>query len=278
MIKLILAAAAAAVLAGWSALGAQTASEARVRVVHASPDAPAVDVYANGSRVLRDVPFKGASDYLVVPAGRYSFEVRPAGADPSSSPVLSVSADLRAGGDYTVMAVDRLSQIKARLFVDDRSTPASGKAHVEVVHASPDAPTVDIGVKGGPVLVPSVPFGELKGPLAVDAGTYDLEVRLAGTNRVVLPLDGVRLEAGSIYTFTAVGLVSGEPSLSVLPLVYTARLHAAQPIAPPSAGEGGLLSPGSTNVLSSAAWAAIGLAIGLSALLAAKAVLVRVRK
>lgn len=273
MLKLILAAAAAAVLAGSSALGAQAADNARVRVVHASPDAPAVDVYANGSRVLSDIPFKVASDYLSVPAGNYSFEVRAAGAAADSNPVLSVSADLQAGTDYTVMAVDRLSQIKARLFIDNNSAPAAGKAHVQVVHASPDAPTVDIGLKGGPVLVPNLPFGELKGPLPVDAGTYDLEIRLAGTSTVALPLDGVRLEAGKIYTFTAVGLASGEPSLSVLPLVYT-----PQPITSPGTGDGGLLNSAPADSASYLPWAAIGVALALSAVFAARTILVRARK
>jgi hypothetical protein len=242
-------------------------------VVHASPDAPAVDVYANGSRVLSGVPFKGASEYLSVPAGTYSFDVRPAGAAADASPVLSVSADLQAGTDYTVMAVVRLSQIKARLFVDDNTAPAAGKAHVQVVHASPDAPAVDIGLKGGAVLVPNLAFGELKGPLPVDAGTYDLEVRLAGTSTVALPLNDVSLEAGKIYTFTAVGFASGQPELSVLPLVHT-----PQTVMPPSTGDGGLLeaSPGSNG--SYVYWAAIIGALALSGVFAARAIQVRARK
>jgi hypothetical protein len=273
MFRVILALAATSLLVGSAAFGAQAAENAQVRVVHASPDAPAVDVYANGSRVLSGVPFKGASDYLSVPAGTYSFEVRPAGAAAESSPVLSVSADLQAGTDYTVMAVDRLSQIKARLFVDDNSAPVAGKAHVQIVHASPDAPTVDIGLKGGPVLVPSLPFGELKGPLPVNAGTYDLEIRLAGTSTVALPLDGVRLEAGKIYTFTAAGLASGEPSLSVLPLVHTPPA-----VTLPSTGDGGLLDSASGDSGSYLSWAAIGVALALSATIAARTMLARARK
>jgi hypothetical protein len=245
-----------------------------VRVVHASPDAPAVDVYANGSRILSGVPFKGASEYLSVPAGTYTFEVRPAGATADSGPDLSVSADLQAGTDYTVMAVDRLSQIKARLFVDNNSAPAAGKAHVQVVHASPDAPTVDIALKGGPVLVPDLPFGEMKGPLPVDADTYNLEIRLAGTSTVALPLDGVRLEAGKVYTFTAVGLTQGQPALSVLPIVYTPAAVTA-----PHTGDAGLAATRSFESSGSyLPWAAIGVALALSAIFTARTMLVRARK
>ena len=43
--------------------------EARVRVVHASPDAPGVDVLVDDAEVLGDVPYLTASDYLDVPPG-----------------------------------------------------------------------------------------------------------------------------------------------------------------------------------------------------------------
>jgi len=270
VLKIIFAAAAAVLLSGSAVFQAQAVDDARVRVVHASPDAPAVDVYANGSRVLSGVPFKGASDYLTVPAGRYTFDIRAAGAAADSRPVLSASVDIRANNDYTVAAVDRLAGIEARLFTDNNAAPAAGKAHVQVVHASPDAPSVDIALKGGPVLVSRLGFGDLEGPLPVDAGTYNLEIRLAGTNTVALPLDGVRLDAGKVYTFTAVGLASGEPALSVLPLVYT-----PQPaVALPRAGDGGLLNRESSDATSYLPWAAIAVAAGLAALFAARTVLV----
>jgi len=39
---------------------------AKVRVVHASPDAPAVDVIVNGNKALTNVPFFTASAYYSV--------------------------------------------------------------------------------------------------------------------------------------------------------------------------------------------------------------------
>jgi hypothetical protein len=259
MLKILIAAAAAVLIAGASTFSVQAADQARVRVLHASPDAPNVDVYANGNRVLSNVPFKTASDYLAVPAGTYTFEVRPAGAAANSTPVISATADLGAGMDYTVAAVDKVAQISARILVDNNAMPAAGKAHVQVLHASPDAGPVDVALKGGPVLVPNLPFGEQQGPLPVDAGTYDLEVRAAGTSTVALPLDGVRLEAGKVYTFAAVGLAQGQPALSVLPIAYT-----PMPVTVPSTGDAGLLDAQSDERGSSyLPWAAAAVAAGL---------------
>ena len=43
----------------------------------------------------------------------------------------------------------------------------------------------------------------------LDAGTYNLEVRVAGTTPPVLPLPGIVLQAGKIYTVFAKGFLGG---------------------------------------------------------------------
>lgn len=237
------------VLAGVLALAALTTAsaqeDARIRVIHASPDAPAVDVYANGNPVLEGVAFPAISDYLSVPAGDYQIEVFPAGADPDAdAPVIDETLTLAAGTDYTVAAVGEVANISAAVFEDDNSATAPGKAHVKVIHASPDAPAVDIAVAGGPVLFPNLGFPNAVGPAPVDARTYDLEVRAAGTDTVALPLSGVTLEEGNVYTVVAVGLLNGTPTLSAEVAVEEVGTTgaAAAPAAPaddlPSTGTG----------------------------------------
>ena len=51
-----------------------------VRVMHASPDGPAVDVYVDGRAALTDLAFFAYSDYLALPDGTYDIAVTPAGA------------------------------------------------------------------------------------------------------------------------------------------------------------------------------------------------------
>lgn len=52
---------------------------ARVRVAHASPEAPNVDVFLDDNKVLADVPFGAISDYISVAAGTYTAAITPAG-------------------------------------------------------------------------------------------------------------------------------------------------------------------------------------------------------
>jgi len=55
------------------------AGGARVRVLHASPDAPAVDVWVSGSKVFSEIEFEESTSFVEVPAGIYNVQVVPAG-------------------------------------------------------------------------------------------------------------------------------------------------------------------------------------------------------
>ncbi len=127
---------------------------------------------------------------------------------------------------------------------------AEGDACISVVNASPDAPNVDIYLNGeralgglgfgwwsGWLAVPTgdyqvqvTPTGSAADAGVIDAnvsveagiayhvaaaGTYDLEVRPAGTTDVALDLPGVVLEAGTVYDVFAIGLLA-DGSLNVL--------------------------------------------------------------
>jgi hypothetical protein len=185
-----------------------------VRVVHLSPDAPAVDVAVNGSAPVVSLSYREASGYLPVPAGDAQFTVTPNGA--TSPVVIDATVPLGADAYYTVAATGFLADIQPIVLVDDIS--ASGQARVRFAHTSADAPAVDVAVTNGPVLFGDVPFRAATQYGAVDGGIYDLEVRVAGTSTVALPLPGVGLNGGTNYTVFAVGLLA-DGSLDALPLI-----------------------------------------------------------
>jgi len=207
---------ASASSAAGSAVAGTAAGGGAVRVVHTSPDAPAVDVYIDGRKAVTALAFGKASDYQAVTAGPHDFQIFATGADATKDkPVIngrgtSVPADAR----LSIIVLDRLANIKGLLADDRTATAATGKAKVKFIHAAPDAPSVDIAVKGGPVLFANTEFGKAYPYQDVDAKTYDLEVRMAGKTDVVLSLPGVALNAGTTYSIYAVGLVGGTPKLS----------------------------------------------------------------
>lgn len=181
-----------------------------VMFVHASPDAPAVDIRLGVLPAARGLAFPGNTPYRFTLSGPRQIKVNVAG---TSTTVISARPTLARNTFYTVFAANRVANIEPVVLVDDLTPPEAGKAHVRFVHLSPDAPAVDIAIaNGGPVLFPNVSFKGSTAFTPVAAGTYDLEVRVAGTNTVALSLPGVRLEPRRIYTVFARGLLGGTGS------------------------------------------------------------------
>jgi hypothetical protein len=203
-----------ALLGGSPLAGAQMAADAQVRVIHASPDAPPVDIWVDGAPAITGLAFGQATGHVRLPAGAHQVAVAPAGA-PADSAVIAATLDLAPGQAYTVMAVGRLAEIKPLVLADQRQN-GSTDSHIRFVHASPGAPAVDIAVAGGPTVFRDVAFGEGSDYVDVPAGTLDLEVRVAGTDTIVLRVPGASFSEGGIYTLAAIGLAGGTPELSAL--------------------------------------------------------------
>jgi hypothetical protein len=194
------------------AVSLDLAPQAKLRVIHASPDAPAVDVKLNKVRAITNLSFNEATQYAMVDPGQYNVQVVPAGAD---DPVV-IDADLElAVADYTVIASNTLDSITPIVLVDDNTL--SDLARIRFIHASPDAPAVDIAVSnGGPVLFADIEFGESGGYIEVPGGIYDLEARVAGTDTVALSVPGVSVTGNRNFTILATGLLGSDPQLGVL--------------------------------------------------------------
>ena len=81
---------------------APEAGEALIRMVHLSPDAPAVDLLdGDGTSLFANQAFKQATDFMAVDADTYTLNLNAAG---SSDNVLSVpDATFREGGIYTII-------------------------------------------------------------------------------------------------------------------------------------------------------------------------------
>ncbi len=197
-----------------AALGIGKEGDACINVIHASPDAPAVDVYLDGSKALTDLAFGKASGWVAVPAGEHRVQVTATGAMPDTA-VIDAQVMLEAGAAYEIAATGLLANITPKIYQANVSTLEDGKARVRVIHASPDAPAVDIAIKGGDVLISNLTFPNASDHLEVPAGSYDLEVRPAGTTTVALDLPGVELESTMVYSVYAIGQV-GDGTLAVL--------------------------------------------------------------
>ena len=204
-----------------------------VRVVHASPDAPPVDVYVAGSSspIVEDLAYGDASDYLPVDEGTYQFQIRAADASATSPPAFQtgdvvVPADARitavaAGLLAELRSVDAIArgdddQFRVLVLAEAFDAPGAGNAAVRILHASPDAPAVaiDVGNDGSSEIASLARFADTGAAgVALPAGTMlDVGVRTTDTGALVTSFTTPPLGAEVEYFLIATGLLSAEAS------------------------------------------------------------------
>ena len=196
------------------------ATTAELRVVHASPDAPNVDVLVDNTVALTNVAYKGVSTYLPVPSGNRNLKVRATG---TTTVVIDATPTLDEGSAYTVIATGPVASIAPLLLTDDLTSPAAGNVRVRLVHASPAAGNVDIYVTGTthdltaatPTLA-NVAFRAVSDYLEVPAGTYRVRITPAGTKTVAIDVNNVTLTAGQVRTAVAVDAPGGGAPLGAI--------------------------------------------------------------
>jgi hypothetical protein len=158
---------------------------ARVRAVHAIPDAGEVEVSAEGSSLLT-FSFKDMTPFIDVQPGTLTVSVSPTG----SSASISQEVTLEEGKSYTIAAVGELSEGTAQLLVLEDETEVDGSLAdstglIRVVHAIPDAGAVDVTTS-----VSTTTEGVDSGvPPAIARALRALISRLQGAGRDDLPSD-----------------------------------------------------------------------------------------
>lgn len=173
-----------------------------LRVFHAAPQAPAVDVYINEKLVFSNLQFTQFSSYVKLKEGEYRIDIFQTGT--MLQPIISGSLDLDEGQMLTIAAIGNLDDLSLLVINDNADKKASPKvSSFRVVHLSPNTPAVDILVNNK-ILVESLAFKQNTSYVDIAPGSYNIEAVLSSNKESVLVF-GVMLKANRIYTIYIVG-------------------------------------------------------------------------
>ena len=193
---------------------------ASLRALHTSPGAPPIDIYVDGTLLITSLAYGQLSGYVEVPTGRHRVQAFPAAAHDQVSPLIDQRLEeLEPGEENTLVAVGEPQDVRFLPLHDNTPVPERTQAKVRFVHASPDAPAVDVSLTGNPLLFRQVGFERATPFVVVDSGTVTLELRSVNTGETILTFPDYPLVGGRIYTFVALGLGRDVPPLTILPMV-----------------------------------------------------------
>jgi hypothetical protein len=195
----------------------------KMRVIHASSDAPAVNVYfeesgstANGaSPDIEALDYGESSGYASFSAGTYDISVRGILPDSELEVIAVDDFELERGATATFVAINEVAAISGAVAPDSAATPSGGEVALAVFHGATVADAVDVYVTSapGPDISTRAPnftfnFGETVDAGALPAGTYEIQIALAGGDTPVYrsgpvdlsPFEGEKLLIAALNT------------------------------------------------------------------------------
>ena len=199
-----------------------SAGMAIVRVIHASADAPAVDVYAKGSDkpLVTGLAYGQTSGWLEVPPAAYELELRAAPSRPTD-PIAYKTASLTIAAGAKISAVaagllgsqDADSAFRVVPVVEGFGPTVIGSARLRVLHAGSDAPSVDLDVGNDDPSKPEISglarYGDTGAEgVALPAGkALAVGIALAGAHARVTSFTTPKLPEGANVLVVATGLL-----------------------------------------------------------------------
>ena len=183
-----------------------------IRVIHAVADAPAVDVFLDGSNTaaITDLMFKGIAGYVNIPEGEHTATVA-ASADNNVVVIDKAPFELALGSSYSIFATGSLSDSDIQPWVImEQPRMVATEAKLTVSHTAYSAPEVDVyltatsDISDATPVLTDVPFRATSGSLSVPAGDYVVSVTVADTKTVAIGPLSITLENGGVYGVAAV--------------------------------------------------------------------------
>jgi uncharacterized surface protein with fasciclin (FAS1) repeats len=193
----------------------QTAAPA-IRVVHGSPDTPAVDILVNDTVAIKALTYQNQAGPASLPVGTYNVKVNLAN---TATTAINADLTLEPGAYYAAYALGFTKDISAKVL---RELPfkLTGIGLVRLLHGAPSAPKVDIYLSrpGRDInrlrpLLRNVSFKDASPYFAVRPGELQVRIAPAGTKTVAIDVT-LNVAGGSLQTAVAADAVGGGAPLS----------------------------------------------------------------
>lgn len=193
---------------------------ALLAVLDASPDAPSLDFYLDNNKV-NNVPIQYGNglDYFKAYTGKRAATFFASG---TTTKIKTDTVTFKENTFYSLFLANVASKPDYLLTVDSLKNPVAGMATIRLVNVSPDAPALDLGIKGGTLIASNRTYKTYSSFIPVSGNlSYILEVRQAGTSNVLVTIPNTKYYPGAVYTVWVHGLAAGTGTTALTADVQT---------------------------------------------------------
>ncbi|MBZ0291908.1 MAG: DUF4397 domain-containing protein [Anaerolineae bacterium] len=200
--------------------------QAYVRVIHAAPDVPTIDIYIERLAVGANMDFGATTEPTGIVAGDYFLRVLPRGARPDSGEELLETEITLAPGDHTMLIfTGTLDALEMTAYPESNAPLDRGQSRVNFINAI--AGSSDFTVTANTTL--NLPAGERSAPLLIAAGDTALTFQSVATQPFEYPIslqertDYTLILAGSADNPTIIQIQTSVPGIASLRVINAAE-------------------------------------------------------
>lgn len=192
---------------------------ALVRIIHASPDAPALDVYLDDQLLTVGAVFGSVTEYLSVTSGKHNLQVVPAGGTPMRQSLVTTEVSFEPETLQFVAIQNFLNAIALAVYPEDVSEiNGQGYSRIRMIHLVPDANGISLLVSDGEELFDSVVPLTATRYEDIQAGSHNLTIRAERQDVLAAIPVALALLPNVSYDLVVLGQI-GSRSIQILPLV-----------------------------------------------------------
>jgi hypothetical protein len=185
------------------------------RLVHAIPDAPAVDVYVGQTLIAPRLRFGESTVHMAWKPGRFEVHLFAAGTGGKSAPLKSVTAEVAENGTLTSVVMGTATALNLTTFTEDHSAPPSKMSRVIVFNARADA--IDVALDGKEA-VKGLAAGQISKSWDLAEGLHAFSISAGGS--VIETIDNYSVSPNTAFVLkTLVVTNKGTVILSARPAV-----------------------------------------------------------
>lgn len=174
-----------------------------IRLFNASPDSPALDIYANDTLIAKNLSYKQLTQYIPAPSGSYTIKVYPA--DENTNPLLKAEVYIPANTIFNLAIIDKYPDISLYTIPEPVSVQNFGRSCIRFINLSPNSPDLDVLMSNGTKIFNSVGYKYISDYACVPSGVYKFGVAPVGADKILLTTSNVQLNPNNYYTIYALG-------------------------------------------------------------------------
>lgn len=185
-----------------------------IRFFHAYPTNVAVDIYANGVIVAKNVLYRSFTDYFKVFPGYYRIAIYPTGT--KKTPIALTFINIIGYRIYTAAIISSSLGAELELINDYIRPLPNNRSFIRFAQLSANAPKQMDAYLDDNLILEGVEYQDVSRYLTTGIGKHNIKFRDYFSGNILVEEPNVRTEGGNAYTAYVVGDINDRTGLQII--------------------------------------------------------------